>query len=210
MEEIWIDIKDYEGLYQVSSLGRIKCMSKCVRCRCNSTRVITERITNGCVGNGYMIVGLHKNKKIKSIRVHQIVARHFIENTENKKTVNHINGIKTDNRVENLEWATYSEQMLHAFKIGLMSYSDKQREILVNRNKSEKQRQFVIERHKKESSKIQVAGLSKYRMKIVLNTENGIFYESCTEAAINYNINNRMLSSKLSGKIKNDTSFIYA
>lgn len=71
--------------------------------------------------NGYIQIGLRKNDRQKQFVVHRIVANTFIENPLNKPTVNHINGIKTDNRIENLEWNTQSENIKHSFKMGLSS-----------------------------------------------------------------------------------------
>lgn len=71
------------------------------------------------IGNGYERVSIHS----KPMYLHRVVAETFLPNSENKKTVNHKNGNKTDNRVENLEWATYSENMRHAFDNGLMPKS---------------------------------------------------------------------------------------
>lgn len=78
--------------------------------------------------SGYVRVSLSINGKSKSHLIHRLVARTFIRNHDNKPTVNHIDGDKKNNNVYNLEWATYSENHLHAFKNGLMKISDKCKE----------------------------------------------------------------------------------
>lgn len=117
MEEIWKDIEGYEGCYQVSNLGRIKSLSRKVKVQNNHTRTTKEKIISPIIqATGYSVIclGQHNPKLI-----HRLVAIAFIPNFDNKRTVNHINGIKTDNRLENLEWATYSENMVHAFENSL-------------------------------------------------------------------------------------------
>jgi hypothetical protein len=77
--------------------------------------------------NGYLCISLCNKGFCKTINVHRIIAETFIPNIENKKQVNHINGIKTDNRVDNLEWVTQSENAIHAIKIGLFTPPKKNR-----------------------------------------------------------------------------------
>lgn len=81
-------------------------------------------------GRGYYAISLQKNKKKKNYLVSRLVAIAFIPNPENKATINHINGIKTDNRVENLEWVTYRENNIHALKTGLNQNKGKCKPVL--------------------------------------------------------------------------------
>ena len=104
MKEIWKDIKDYEGLYQVSNLGRVKSLDKYVRSKNNSFALKKGRILKSSVTKrGYKKVGLWKNG-VKWYLIHRLVAQAFIQNPNKYPQVNHINEIKTDNRVDNLEW----------------------------------------------------------------------------------------------------------
>lgn len=112
MIEVWKDIKGYENSYQVSNLGRIKSLG-------NKSNHKKEIILKQANVMKYQCVSLRKNNKAKMFKVHRLVAQAFIPNPENKKQVNHISGIKTDNRVCNLEWCTSSENLKHAFKKGL-------------------------------------------------------------------------------------------
>ena len=103
------NIEGYDGIYQVSECGKV--YSK----RFSKTIEMKQPITN----HGYFQTGLTKNGVRKFWSVHRLVAMQFIQNPENKPCVNHIDGVKTNNLVENLEWCTYSENMQHAFDIGL-------------------------------------------------------------------------------------------
>jgi hypothetical protein len=116
--EIWKDIAGYEGLYQVSNLGRVKSLD---REKSNGTGVYTlpGKIKTGNERRGYLGIQLFKSKKFKNVYIHRLVAEAFIPNPERKETINHINGNKLDNRVENLEWVSNGENVKHAFRTGL-------------------------------------------------------------------------------------------
>lgn len=107
--EIWKDIKGYEGLYEVSSIGRINSLI--------SKRILTPIKTSF----GHTKIKLSKDKKVSTLLIHRIVADCFLENIHGKNVVNHINSVPHDNRVENLEWCTVKENVNHAIKYGNMN-----------------------------------------------------------------------------------------
>jgi hypothetical protein len=102
MEEIWKDIKGFEGLYQVSNLGRIKHL---IGYNHKKEFILSPTINR----KGYFYVTLSKKNIIKKFFVHRLVAMNFIENPKECKEVDHINAVRTDNRVENLRWCTRKE-----------------------------------------------------------------------------------------------------
>lgn len=117
MSEIWVDIKDYEGLYKISTFGNI--FSYPTKSNRNKNGYLLKPFNDKF---GYKKIELTKNGVSKTYSVHRLVATNFLINEMNKKDVNHINGIKYDNNVVNLEWATRSENLKHAFKIGLKNH----------------------------------------------------------------------------------------
>ena len=100
--EVWKDIKDYEGLYQVSNMGRVKSINH----RGTGNEHILQPATTA---KGYHILSLCKNGKPVKYRVHRLVADAFCDNPDNKPCVDHINAVRNDNRAENLRWVTSQE-----------------------------------------------------------------------------------------------------
>lgn len=122
MEEIWKDIDGFEGIYQVSNLGNIKTLQRNIyRKKTGKLHYIQpEKLLNpSLLPIGYYYISMHNKglQKVKSI--HSLVANAFIPNPENKRTINHKDGNKLNNRVDNLEWNTDKENLNHALDTGL-------------------------------------------------------------------------------------------
>lgn len=123
--EIWKDIENYEGYYQISNLGRLKSLERNIP-RVNNGKIVNyiqkERIIkltkNG--KDGYFKVYLRKNNTYKRFYIHRLVARYFLKDGTEKYNdksfnVNHKDGIKTNNKKDNLEWVTRSENSIHSY-----------------------------------------------------------------------------------------------
>ncbi len=115
--EEWKDVPGYEGLYKISSLGRVFSVRR--------RNVNGRGYTGGyCLKprtyrNGYKFTGLSKNGEVKNVTIHRLVAESFVDNPEGKLEVNHIDGDKENNAASNLEWCTRSENNAHAVRTGL-------------------------------------------------------------------------------------------
>ena len=130
---------------------------------------------------GYQRVGLYVgNYKSKTIKVHRLVAETFVDNIENKKDVNHIDGNKSNNNIHNLEWCTRSENIKHAFANGLKTITQKQ-----------------------------IDGVKSRFSKRVLDTKTGIIYNSLKEASVDLGINYHTLKNNFRNNRKNNTSLIW-
>ena len=110
MKEIWKDIKDFEGLYRVNRMGSVISL-------CRHTHKLPYLLKTTIDHRGYNRIYLFKNGKGYNLKLSRLVAKAFLPNPENKKTVNHKNGIKADNTVENLEWNTQKENTQHALRV---------------------------------------------------------------------------------------------
>ncbi len=132
-KEIWKDIKGYERLYQISNFGRIKTFKR----QGTNERILNQE-EDRC---GYLYVRLLKEYKYIMKSMHRLVAIHFIDNIHNKIEVNHIDGNKKNNNALNLEWVTHSENIKHAYMIGLLKpvvHSDETKARMSENRKGEK------------------------------------------------------------------------
>lgn len=120
--EIWKFIPGYEDMYMVSNFGNVKSVDRKVKHNFGGYAIkkglLLKKIKDK---DGYLFVNLKKNQKGVKYRIHRLVCVCFIENTENKPQVNHINGIKNDNNLKNLEWCTLSENRQHAYDTNLQN-----------------------------------------------------------------------------------------
>jgi hypothetical protein len=105
--DLWQDVKGYEGIYKISKLGFVYSIK--------SGKILSP----GLGRNGYLTVSLYSESVHISRYLHRLVAEHFIPNPEGKKCVNHTHGYKLNNHKSGLEWATHSENNIHALQTGL-------------------------------------------------------------------------------------------
>lgn len=135
-EEIWKFIdEDKQRFYQISNKGNVRGVDRYINKRHGKAFIKGKLLSKGIDKNGYVCISLNINGKYKTMRVHRLVANAFIPKEEGKDVVNHIDGDKTNNNIENLEWCTQSENVIHAIKNGLMTHlkqnSDKQKKVVV-------------------------------------------------------------------------------
>lgn len=123
-DEIWKDVVGYEGMYQVSNMGRVLSIERDTTRICSTRKDSVFHVKGGYVymhdnQHGYVVCNLSKDKKSKSFSVHRLVAIAFIPNPNGYREVNHIDGNKLNNRSDNLEWCTRQQNIRHSFDMGL-------------------------------------------------------------------------------------------
>lgn len=187
--EIWLDIVGYEGIYQVSNHGRVRSLQRLVRNGPNTFRTVHGKLLKlDVLSDGYIGIGLHKDDHCKYYKVHRLVANAFIPNPENKPMVNHIDGNKQNNCVDNLEWVTSSENVQHALQIGLIP-------IICGRIPSDMTRKRISDNSKQSRP--------------VLYVETGQIFKSRREASRVTGISeNRIYNCISSGRTICNTTFI--
>ena len=139
--EIWKWIFGYEGLYQVSNFGRVKSFNG----RWGSVQILKPVLQK----NGYLTVSLCKNGKLKTVKIHRLVAETFLTNSDNLPEVNHKDGNKLNNCVENLEWCTGKENVQHALENGLRKFGEERTDTKLTNEQVREIRRIYIRGDKK-------------------------------------------------------------
>ncbi len=185
--EIWKDVFNYEGTYQVSNTGKVRSLDR-------ETKIDTEKRSYIKINkskvlkqvpdkDGYLMVGLHLFGNAKTFKVHRLVAIHFHLNPENKPQVNHKDGDKTNNNDWNVEWATDVENKKHANETGLSRY-------------------LTGKDHR-------LTGTDGNNNKWVIDTATGEKFSSIKKASVFLKMGKSNLEKQLSGKYKNKTTLKY-
>ena len=135
MEEVWVDIENYEGQYRISNFGNVWTTAR--KWTCGKSNTSNRETPEGIVKTwksiyGYEMVDLRLNSKTKKISIHRLVAMHFLNNINNLPMVNHIDGKKSNNRVDNLEWCDGDYNMKHAVETGLIVSGEKNKHRLLS------------------------------------------------------------------------------
>lgn len=119
-KEVWKDVIDFEGLYEVSNLGKIRSIRRRVYVEKREKFIILrEKLLSQANCGDYKVVTLHKERRAKTFYVHRLVALNFVTRDNENMEVNHKDGVKSNNESENLQWVTRSQNMIHAYENNL-------------------------------------------------------------------------------------------
>jgi len=182
----FVDIPGYEGYYQINKNQQIRRLDRTVITKRNVVKKLKETIIYPTpASNDYLNICLTGRTLKKVYGVHVLMALTFLHNPEKYKLVRHLNDVKTDNRIDNLAWGTFSDNALDAIRNG----------------KS-------MVRYGSETSYYGRKGELSEKSKIILDTQTGVFYFGTEEAAVAKGIKSHTLSAKLNGYLKNNTFLI--
>lgn len=120
MNEEWRDIEGYEGVYQISNLGRVKSLDRMVGHNKGGKKLIRGKLKRAHIAkNGYPMLNLSNKNRQESVYLHRILGKTFLPNPRRLETINHKDGNKENFDLSNLEWASHSENISHAYRTGL-------------------------------------------------------------------------------------------
>lgn len=184
LNEMWKDIPDFEGLYQISNLGRIRSLGRVVAFA-NHERYVTTKVLQPVLNNGYYRVTLSKNEIRKACIRGRMMALAFIPNPLNLPFINHINGIKTDDRLENIEWVTISYNTQHAYDMGLCSKN--LAVIAINRSTKE-ERVYASYSKAAQDLRLEPSSISRAAAGKANHVNNWRFYKMVTRQVLPVNV----------------------
>ena len=169
---IWKDVKNFEGIYQVSNTGMVRTVSRTYISKIGRLHSVIGKVRILYVSNiGYELITLYKNGVGLTHKIHRMVATAFLNNPNNLPQVNHMDGNKQNNNVGNLEWCSAYDNIAHAERTGL-------------RHSKGEGNSFYNKKHTKETRQL----LSELKGTLILDTHTGIYYNSIKDAAETHGI----------------------